>query len=103
MTTKDLNNEQSFLKSIKFDFGVDKMTEPQVKVYSTKVCPWCIKVKEFLEEKNIKFENIDVGADQKAAEEMVKKSGQMGVPVLDINGEIIVGFDKETIEKALAK
>lgn len=73
-----------------------------VKVYSTKTCPWCIKAKEFLKGKNIKFEDIDVGADQKAAQEMIEKSGQMGVPVIDINGKIIVGFDKEDIEKALA-
>ena len=77
------------------------MAEPKVKVYSTKTCPWCIKLKEYLKEKKIEFEDIDVGADQKAAEEMVKKSGQMGVPVIDINGKIIVGFDKEEIEKAL--
>ena len=74
----------------------------KVKEYSKKTCPWCIKVKEFLKEKNVKFENIDVGEDQKAANEMVEKSGQMGVPVTEINGQIIVGFDKETIEKALA-
>ena len=73
----------------------------KVKVYSTSSCPWCIKVKEFLKEKNIKFENVDVGADQKAAKEMIGKSGQMGVPVIDINGKIIVGFDKEEINKAL--
>ena len=74
----------------------------KVKVYSTKTCPWCHKVKDFLKEKKVKFENIDVGEDKKAAEEMVEKSGQMGVPVTDINGTIIVGFDKDDIEKALA-
>ena len=78
------------------------MAEPQIKVYSTKTCPWCHKLKDYLNEKKIKFEDIDVGEDKKAAEEMVKKSGQMGVPVTDINGKIIVGFDKEEIEKALA-
>lgn len=77
------------------------MPEKQIKVYSTKVCPWCIKLKEFLKEKKIKFQDIDVGADQEAAKEMVEKSGQMGVPVIDINGRIIVGFDKEEIGKAL--
>jgi len=78
------------------------MTEHKVKVYSTKTCPWCHKVKEYLKEKNVKFDDIDVGADQKAANEMVEKSGQMGVPVTDIDGKIIVGFDKEALEKALA-
>lgn len=74
----------------------------KVKVYSTKTCPWCIKLKEYLKEKKIEFEDIDVGEDQKASEEMVEKSGQMGVPVTEINGQVIVGFDKEAIEKALA-
>ena len=74
----------------------------KVKVYSTKTCPWCHKVKEFLNDKGVKFQDIDVGADQKAANEMVEKSGQMGVPVTDIDGKIIVGYDKEAIEKALA-
>jgi len=78
------------------------MTKHKVKVYSTQTCPWCHKVKEFLNEKKVKFEDIDVGADQKAANEMVEKSGQMGVPVTDIDGTIIIGFDKEAIDKALA-
>lgn len=72
-----------------------------VKIYSTEWCHFCKEVKKFLEENNIEFEEIDVGKDQKAAQEMVEKSGQMGVPVLDINGEIIVGFDKAKIKKAL--
>ena len=75
----------------------------KVKVYSTKTCPWCVKVKDFLRSKGVKFEDIDVGANQKAAEEMVQKSGQMGVPVTEINGKIIVGYDKEAIEEALAE
>ena len=75
----------------------------KIKVYSTKSCPYCIMVKDYLSEKKIDFEYIDVGEDQAAAKEMVEKSGQMGVPVLDINGEIIVGFNKNAIEKALAK
>ncbi len=72
-----------------------------VKVYSTPVCPYCVTLKEFLKEHNIEFEDIDVSSDEKARDEMVKKSGQMGVPVTDINGEVIVGFDKERISKAL--
>ena len=72
-----------------------------VKVYSTPTCPWCIRTKQFLKENNIVFENIDVSSNHAAAEEIVSKSGQMGVPVLDIEGEIIVGFDKERIKAAL--
>ena len=75
----------------------------KVKVYSTKTCPWCVKVKDFLRSKGVKFEDIDVGADAKAAQEMIQKSGQMGVPVSEINGKIIVGYDKEAIEEALAE
>jgi len=78
------------------------MKQHKVKVYSTSTCPWCVKVKEFLKSKNIKFEDINVGLDQKAAEEMVEKSGQMGVPVTDIDGTVIVGYDKAAIEKALS-
>ena len=70
-------------------------------VYSTPTCPYCMRAKQFLNENNIPFENFDVSADQAKAEEMVQKSGQMGVPVLDIDGEIIIGFDKERIRQAL--
>ena len=70
-------------------------------VYSTPTCPWCMRVKQYLKENNILFLDWDVGADKVSANEMVKKSGQMGVPVLDIDGQIIVGFDKEKINLAL--
>jgi len=72
-----------------------------IKVYSTPTCPYCITLKKFLEEKGFKFQDIDVSLDQKALDEMVKKSGQMGVPVVDIDGKVIVGFDKEKIEQLL--
>lgn len=74
----------------------------KVKVYSTSTCPWCHKTKEFLKAKGIKFEDINVGMNQKAANEMIEKSGQMGVPVIDIDGKIIVGFDKGELEKSLS-
>lgn len=72
-----------------------------VTVYSTQSCPWCARAKEFLKEHKVSFKNVDVGASQKAAEEMVKKSGQRGVPVIDVNGTIIVGFDEDGLKKAL--
>lgn len=75
----------------------------EVKVYSTPTCPWCVKAKEFLKSKNIKFEDYDVSKDHDKAEEMIEKSGQMGVPVLEINGKIIVGFDPKEIMDALGK
>ncbi len=73
----------------------------KVRVFSTKTCPWCHTVKEWLKEHNIEFEDIDVGEDQEAAKEMIDKSGQMGIPVTEINGQIIVGFDEEKLKKAL--
>jgi glutaredoxin-like YruB-family protein len=75
--------------------------DKQVKIYSTPTCPYCIRTKQFLKDNNIPFEDTDVSSNQGAAEEMIQKSGQMGVPVLDIEGEIIVGFDKERIKQAL--
>lgn len=75
--------------------------DKKVLVYSTPTCPYCIRTKQFLRDNNIVFEDIDVSVNQTAAEEIVRKSGQMGVPVLDIEGEIILGFDKEKIKAAL--
>ena len=69
----------------------------KIKIYSTPVCPYCSTLKEFLKERNIKFEDIDVSKDKSGRDDMIKKSGQMGVPVVDIDGQIIVGFDKEKI------
>jgi glutaredoxin-like YruB-family protein len=72
-----------------------------VKIFTTPMCPYCHTLKEFLKEKGIEFEEIDVSKNKKAREEMVKKSGQMGVPVVEIDGQIVVGFDKEKICKLL--
>lgn len=73
----------------------------RVIVYGTPTCPYCIRAKQFLKENNVAFEDNDVSIDRAKAEEMMLKSGQMGVPVLDIEGEIIVGFEKEKIKGAL--
>jgi len=75
--------------------------DKKIKVYSTPTCPFCVRAKQFLKENNIDFEDIDVSANQEKVQEMVQKSGQMSVPVLDIEGEIIVGFDKDKIKAAL--
>jgi len=72
-----------------------------VKIYSTPTCPYCIRVKQFLKDNNIAYEDYDVSLDQTKADEMVAKSGQIGVPTIDIEGEMIVGFDKERIKKIL--
>lgn len=72
-----------------------------VKVYSTPTCPWCTRVKEFLTQNNIEFENVDVSTDRASAQEMVQKSGQMGVPVVDVDGEMVVGFDEGRLKELL--
>lgn len=64
-------------------------------------CPYCRMAKEYLKEKNIEFEDIDVSGNREKAREMIKKSGQMGVPVIEVDGKIIVGFDKEALDEAL--
>jgi len=75
--------------------------EIKVRVFSTLTCPYCVTLKAYLKEKGIKYEDINVAEDQVAAKEMIDKSGQMGVPVSEIKGEIIIGFDKEKINKIL--
>ncbi len=78
-----------------------KKIENKVAVYSTPSCPYCHMAKDFLKENKVKFEDIDVSKDRVKAQEMIMKSGQMGVPVVDINGTIIIGFDKEQMKKLL--
>ena len=70
-------------------------------LYRTETCPWCHKTAEFLKKNNVTFTSIDVGQHPEAGEDMVKKSGQRGVPVIDIGGKIIVGYDEPALKKAL--
>ena len=77
------------------------MAKHSVTVYSTQTCPYCHMVKDYLKKNKVEFNDVDVGEDARAAQEMVAKSGQMGVPVVDVDGKIIIGFDKEAIAKAL--
>lgn len=77
------------------------MEKKKVVVYSAVWCPWCKKAKEWLTAQKIPFKEVDVEKEPKAAEEMVKKSGQTGIPVIEIGDEIIVGFDVDRIKKAL--
>ena len=74
-----------------------------IKVFTTNSCPWCVKAKSYLQKKGVDYTELNEQDDMNAREEMVSKSKQMGVPVLDINGTIIVGFDKPAIDKALSK
>ena len=73
----------------------------EIVIYTTKDCPFCKRAKEFFKKHNIKYSEKDVGNDEKAAEEMIKLSGHHGVPVINVDGEIIVGFDEEKLKEAL--
>lgn len=72
-----------------------------VKVYSTPTCPYCLRAKDYLKQKNVAFQNIDVSTDKSGLDEMVKVSGQMGVPVIVVDQEVIVGFDRDRLEELL--
>ena len=74
---------------------------PEVTIYSTPSCSYCIRLKSYLNQKGINFTNIDVSSDAQSLEKMISLSGQMGVPVININGEIVVGFDKDKIDALL--
>ena len=74
----------------------------KVTVYSTPTCPFCHKAKEYLKEKGVEFEDVDVSENKEKQKEMIDKSGQMAVPVLDIGGTIIIGFDQAKMDEALA-
>jgi len=91
-------NQNNYAKKSGSD---NKVQSKRVKVYSTTTCPWCTRVKEYLRSQNIRFTDIDVSKDQAAADRMVAKSGQRGVPQTEINGRMIVGFDKNKIDSLL--
>ncbi len=72
-----------------------------IKVYSTTWCAFCHAAKQYFDKLGVKYEDVNVETDMAAANEMVQKSGQMGVPVIDIDGDIVVGFDRNTIDHLL--
>lgn len=74
---------------------------PKVRVYTTPICPYCAALKDFLKDHNIEFEEIDLSQDLEKQTEIIKKTKQMMVPVVEIDGEFIVGFEKEKIVKLL--
>ena len=73
----------------------------KIRIFSTKYCPYCSTLKAYLKSRNFEFEDIDVSENQSAIQEMIAKSGQMGVPVAEINGQIVVGFNKTKITELL--
>lgn len=71
-------------------------------VYTTPTCPWCTRAKEYLKYKEVRFKEVNVAEDRQGAIEMIRKSGQRGVPVIDINGHIVVGFNQAEIDRLLS-
>ena len=78
------------------------MKNHKIIVYSTQTCPYCVMAKNYFKNKGVEYKDIDVGVDENAAREMVAKSGQMGVPVIDIDDNIIVGFRPDVFEHLLS-
>ncbi len=73
----------------------------KVAIYTTPTCVYCRMAKQFFKQNGVEYEEYDVAADEKKAEEMIERSGQMGVPVIDIDGKLIIGFDQQAIKKVL--
>jgi len=73
------------------------------KVYSTPTCPFCKMAKTYLKQKGISYEDLDVSTDASARDEMIQESGQMGVPVIDFDGELVIGFDKEKLDSLIGR
>ncbi|HYW94727.1 MAG TPA: glutaredoxin domain-containing protein [Bacteroidales bacterium] len=94
---------KAMLEDAVYHSEMKKQGKPQkrVTVYSTPTCTWCNTLKSYLKQNRIRFSDIDVSRDQNAATEMVNRSGQQGVPQTDINGTMIVGFDKKRINELL--
>ena len=99
-------NDSNFYKSL-FAENVfsasneNDVPQKRVIVYSTPTCSYCNQIKKYFDQHNIRYRNIDVSKNQRAAEEMVKRSGQQGVPQTDINGQIVIGFDRLKINRLL--
>jgi len=79
------------------------MKKPDIKVYSTITCPYCTTLKLFLDGEKLEYKDLDITTDDKARERMIKKTKQMSIPVIEINGKFIVGFDVNKIKKLLNK
>ena len=77
------------------------MTAKNVIVYSTPTCPYCVRAKEYLTKKGVVYKDVNVAVDHAAAQEMVRKSGQMGVPVITVDGKVVIGFDVRELDRLL--
>lgn len=73
----------------------------KVKIFTTQTCPWCQKTKEFFKKNKVKYEEVDVANNLKARQEMIQKSGQMGVPVILVDKQVVIGYNEPSLKKAL--
>jgi len=99
-------NENKYYKTLFEDAAFANVTSAEkpsknVTVYTTPTCPWCSTVKNYLRQNRIAYNEVDVSRDQHAAEDLVRKSGQQGVPQTEINGAIVVGYDKKRLDDLL--
>jgi glutaredoxin-like YruB-family protein len=94
---------KSYFENIVFNISVEGEEKPakRVTVYTTPTCTWCNTLKTFLRKNGIRYTEVDVASNQSAAQDMVRKSGQQGVPQTDINGEIVIGFDQAKLNRLL--
>jgi len=92
---------QTLLDHVIFEARAAERPQKNVTVYTTPSCPWCTTLKTYLRKNGVRFTDIDVSRDQQAAQDMVRKSGQQGVPQTDINGQMIIGFDQKKLNQLL--
>lgn len=99
----DSSYYKSYFEHIIYELKADASDKPtkRVTVYTTPTCPWCTTVKNFLKKHGVRYTEINVAADQSAAQAMVSKSGQQGVPQTEINGEMVIGFDQSKLNRLL--
>lgn len=94
---------KAYFENIIYDMksAADDKPGKSVTVYTTPTCPWCTTVKNFLRKHGVRYTEVDVAGDQNAAKDMVRKSGQQGVPQTEINGEMVIGFDQAKLNRLL--
>jgi glutaredoxin-like YruB-family protein len=94
---------KSYFENVIYELKAEANDKPSksVTVYTTQTCPWCTTVKNFLRKNGVRYNEVDVAADQNAAQAMVSKSGQQGVPQTEVNGEMVIGFDQAKLKRLL--
>lgn len=99
----DKNYYKAYFENIIYELKADASDKPSksVTVYTTNTCPWCTTVKNFLRKNGVRYNEVNVSSDQNAAQAMVSKSGQQGVPQTEINGEMVIGFDQAKLNRLL--